>query len=101
MAKRKSSPKEPIAWGEYGFTFMPSYYEATKGLPEENRKLLRDAIVEYAFTGKRISLPGMLDSCLTLMIPNIEASIRHYQDGNKGGRPPKPKNSEEDDDLPY
>lgn len=88
MQKVKKEPI-PIQWGESGFTYLPSYYAAAKTLPQEQRYLIQDAIIEYAFTGKRKELPPMLDGYLELIIPNIENSLRNYQTGAKGGRPKK------------
>ena len=99
MPTKPTKPKEqpPIKWGASGFTFQPSFYEATKELPEDQRRLVRDAIIEFAFTGKRMSLPAHLSPLLTLCIPNIEASIRNFQSGSRGGRPRKKTQDEEID----
>ena len=106
----KSKEQHPIKWGASGFTFLPSFYEATKELPEDERRLVRDAIVEFAFTGKRTPLPAHLSPMITLIIPNVENSIRSFQAGSRGGRPRKKAQDEEidldginldDPDLPF
>ena len=78
-----------------GFTFLPSYYDAQRPLPDEERLPLFDAILDYVFQGKEPDLPPLLNCCFSLLRPNIDASIKRYQanveNGKKGGRPAKQK----------
>ena len=71
MTNNKKEPV-PIRWGESGFTYLPSYYEAAKDLPQDQRYVLQDAIINYAFTVERKELPSPLAGLLTLAIPNVE-----------------------------
>ena len=81
-----------------GFTFLPSYYDALRPLPDEERLALFDAILDYAFQGKEPDLPPLLNCCFSLLRPNVDASVRRYQanveNGKKGGRPTKQKPNE-------
>lgn len=78
-----------------GFPFFESYYEALRGLPDDERLQMYDALLSYVFDGVTPELPPVLTSLWVLVRPNIDASLRRYQasieNGKKGGRPPKPK----------
>lgn len=88
MPKERKEPVQ-IHWGESGFVYLPSYFASTKNLPDDERYMVQDAIIEYAFTGRKKALPPMLAGFLELAIPTIESSIRSYQTGARGGRPRK------------
>lgn len=78
-----------------GFRILPSYYEAIRNLPDTERLLLWDAIMDYGFGNDVEDLPPMLRACFTLLEPVIKKSVEYYQtqkkNGKKGGRPPKAK----------
>lgn len=78
-----------------GFRMLPSYYEVIRELPDEQRLLLYDAVMDYGFGNEPQELPAMLRGYLKLMIPSIEKSIRFEEkqkaNGSKGGRPRKPR----------
>ncbi|MBR5792391.1 MAG: hypothetical protein IKY34_04725 [Ruminiclostridium sp.] len=78
-----------------GFTFLPSYYDALRPLPDEERLALFDAILDYVFQGKEPDLPPLLNCCFSLLRPNVDASVKRYQvnveNGKRGGRPTKQK----------
>ena len=78
-----------------GFTFLPSYYDALRPLPDEERLALFDAILDYVFQGKEPNLPPLLNCCFSLLRPNVDASVKRYQanveNGKRGGRPTKQK----------
>ena len=81
-----------------GFTMLPSYYEALRPLPDDQRLQMYDAIMDYAFLGKEPEhLPPILAGYFHLMRPNIDNSVKHYSasvtNGKKGGRPPRKKPS--------
>lgn len=83
-----------------GFTFLPSYYEALRPLPDAERWALYDAIIDYAFTGEAPKgLSPLLNGYFSLLRPNIDNSVKHYtasvENGKKGGRPPKQENPAE------
>jgi len=73
------------------FTFLPSYYEAVKDLPEPQKNKLLAAICEYGVTGKEPDLNGLEKSVFTLVKPIIDKDVgfrRTAKDnGTKGGAP--------------
>lgn len=77
-----------------GFRWLPSYYEAVRDLPDEERLVIYDAIIDYGFGNEVQNLPPLLNGYFLLMKPSIEKSIRfenkQIENGRKGGRPPKP-----------
>lgn len=82
-----------------GFVFQRSYYEALRGLDDENRLAVLDAITDYAFTGKTPEALGPLPSaCFTLIRPTLDASLSRYAackaNGKRGGRPKKPNGNQ-------
>lgn len=66
-----------------------SYHEALQQFPEAERLILYDAIFKYIFDGIEPDLKGMPMMAFILMKPNIDRSIKNYENGSKGGRPPK------------
>ena len=75
------------------FVFYRSFYESTKGLPDESRLRLFDNICELALNGKDIDgLHGIEINIFTLIKPQIEANNQRYENGKKGGRPTKKTN---------
>lgn len=76
-----------------GFRLLPSYYEAIRDLPDEERLLLYDAVFDFGFGNEVQELPPLLKSLFGLIVPTLERSIRFEEkqrrNGAKGGRPPK------------
>lgn len=77
-----------------GFVFQRSYYEALRGLDDETRLVILDAITDYAFTGVvPEGLSPVASMCFTLIKPTLDASINRYaanvENGKRGGRPKK------------
>ncbi len=78
-----------------GFLMLPSYYDALRPLPDDQRLALYDAILDYAFARKEPEgLPPILKGYFSLLRPNIDSSIKRYtasvENGKKGGRPKDP-----------
>ena len=72
------------------FVFYRSFYESTKGLPNDSRLRLFDNICEMALNGNDIDgLQGIERNIFTLIRPQIEANNQRYENGKKGGRPNK------------
>lgn len=76
-----------------GFLMLPSYYNAIRPLPDEQRLALYDAIMDYVFGGKEPEdLSPILNGYFVLLRPNIDSSAKRYAasvgNGKKGGRPP-------------
>lgn len=73
---------------------LPSYYDAIRPLPDEQRLALYDAIMDYAFGGKEPeNLSPILKGYFVLLRPNIDSSAKRYaasvENGKRGGRPKK------------
>lgn len=80
------------------FIFYGSYYDAICDLPDEEQGRMYKFIVDYAMTGiepKIIS--GQLKSYFKLIKPNIDAGIRRYENGLKGGAPMGNQNARKND----
>lgn len=69
--------------------FYASYYEAIKELPPEQQAKIYNAIFQYCFEGIEPSFLGTGKIIWTLIKPQIDANIKNYENGKKGGRPPK------------
>ena len=77
-----------------------SWYEAAKHLPDTDRLTYYELIFEYALNqvdnSKNIS--DYMSSFWILSKPNIDANLRKWKNGCKGGRPVtkiKPNNNQE------
>lgn len=71
---------------------QPSFYEAMKILPNDERLQLYDVICEYSLNGVQPShLPPIANSLFALMKPIIDSSTKRYEasvkNGQKGGAP--------------
>lgn len=78
-----------------GIVFLPSYYEAIRPLPDQERLMMYDAILDYGLSGvEPDGLPPILAGYFALLRPNIDSTVRRYdssvKNGKKGGRPKKP-----------
>jgi hypothetical protein len=77
--------------------FFYSYFEAASMLEDSQRLRFYDAIAEYAFAGV---VPDFSDDlplrlAWTLVLPNIQSSIKSRQNGRRGGRPRKEQEERE------
>ena len=86
-----------------GVVFLPSYHEAIRDLPDEERLQAYDAIVRYGLYGEITEMTPVMKALFSLIKPNIDASQRRYraakENGGKGGRPTK--NQTENQDIDY
>lgn len=74
------------------FVFYRSFFEAAQTLEDGDRVLLYDMIAQYGLDGvqpKQCRSPAY--GMFLLIKPQIDANIRKYLNGTKGGRPKKPK----------
>ncbi len=82
-----------------GFRWLPSYYEAIRDLPECERLLICDAILDYGFGNEVGELPPLLAGYFRLIVPTLDRSVKfetkQKANGKKGGRP---KQTEENPD---
>lgn len=76
------------------FVFYRSFYECIKELPQKSAYPLLMALCEYALNGKESDLKGLEAGIFAMMKPQIDANNKRYENGKKGGRPPRPKESQ-------
>ena len=80
-----------------GFTYYRSFYEAAKDLPDEEKKELSWAIVEYGLDGIEPSFENKyLCSIFRLIKPNIDSSIRKYDQRVKAASSTKSSRSDDE-----
>lgn len=69
------------------FVFYRSFYEAIKDLDKKEQSNLLCAICELALNGNEIELNGISSTIFKLIKPQINANLKRYKNGSKGGRP--------------
>lgn len=74
------------------FVFYRSFYEAIKDLNTIEQSNLLCAICELALNGNEIELNGISSTIFKLIKPQINANLKRYKNGSKGGRPKTEKN---------
>ena len=75
------------------FVFYGSFYEAIRLLPLENQAKIYDAIFKFSFENIEVELEGIELAVFLLIKPQLIANRTKYENGKKGGRPPR--NTEE------
>ena len=73
------------------FLFYRSFYEAIKEFSDADRLALYDALCNFAFENQETEFTGMKKAIFSMTTPLIEASIKNYKKGVKGGRPKTPQ----------
>ncbi len=68
------------------FIFYKSFFEAIKGLPDNERLEMYDGIIKYAINGEKIFLDGFKNQLFCLIKPQLDANNKRYKDGKKGGQ---------------
>jgi hypothetical protein len=76
------------------FIFYRSFSEAIDNLPDNEQLKIYRAIKEFALNEHEPELTGLAKGFWTLIKPQIAANNKRYEDGRKGGRPPKQKHNE-------
>ena len=76
-----------------GFTFYKNYYEIIRYLPDKDKLRLYDAILEYMFEDKEPELKELLKGIWVNLKMPLDNNKKNINNGQKGGRPPKPKNN--------
>ena len=71
------------------FVFYRSWYEAAKNQSDSDRLTYYELILEYALNQNDNShgLSEYMSSFWILSKPNIDANLRKWENGCKGGRP--------------
>lgn len=72
-----------------GFVFYRSFMFMINTVKKSRRWLLFSAIAEYALDGVVPQLPEEEMNVFRALCPQIDANNRRYENGKKGGRPPK------------
>jgi uncharacterized phage protein (TIGR02220 family) len=68
--------------------FYRSFFEALRDLDGETKAVLYDAIFEFGLNRAEPVLTGIAKTVFTLIRPQLEANLRKFDNGVKGGRPP-------------
>lgn len=77
------------------FVFYRSFYDSIKLLPKKYQFAFVQALCEYALNEVLPeSLPGGSMALFNALKPQIDANNRRYENGCKGGRPPKPSDNQ-------
>lgn len=66
--------------------FYRSFYESIKELPLEAQTQVYNAIFEYSLNLEEVELSGIAKAVFTLIKPQLDANIKRYENGKKGGR---------------
>lgn len=74
--------------------FYGSYYEAIKELPASEQGKVYKAVIDYAMDQIEPDLTGVAKAIFVLIRPTLDASIKNYENGKKGGRPKSEKESQ-------
>ena len=77
------------------FIFYKSFYDSIKELAPKEQAQIYNAIFEYQFENKIIDLKGVCKSIFTLILPQLEANNKRYENGKRGGRPRRNQNETE------
>ena len=73
-----------------GVVFLPSFHEAIRELPDEERLLAYDAIANYGLYGEVIEMTPVVKAMFSLMRPIIDSSQNRYRASKENGsKPPK------------
>ena len=74
-----------------GVVFLPSFHEAIRELPDQERLNAYDAVVNYGLYGEIISMSPTVRMMFSLIKPNIDSSRNRYAAAKEnGGKPPRP-----------
>jgi hypothetical protein len=68
-----------------------SFYDAIKELEPLHQAKVWEAVFEYGLNQNQIDLSGLPSTIFKLIKPQLDANLRKYANGNKGGRPKKAK----------
>ena len=71
------------------FIFYRSFYESIKELTPEQQSEVYTAVFEYSLNQNEVELSGISKAIFTLIKPQLDANLKRYENGSKGGRPKK------------
>ena len=75
------------------FIFYKSFYESIKELDPIDQAKIYNAIFKYQFEQEKLELNGISKIIFTLILPQLEANNKRYENGKKGGAPKGNKNA--------
>ena len=75
------------------FTFYRSYYESIQELPEEDRLIIYEAIMNHMFNDVEPTLTGIPKMIYNLIKPTLLKSKKLSENGKKGGAPKGNRNA--------
>jgi len=64
-----------------------SFYEAIADLPTNDQAKVWAAIFDYGLNGNEQQLEGLASTIFKLIKPQLDANLKKYENGQKGGRP--------------
>lgn len=79
--------------------FYKSFYESINELPPESALKIYNSIFRYAFADELPELFGIEKALFTVIKPQIDANNKRYENGRKGGRPPKRTETTEEENI--
>jgi hypothetical protein len=71
------------------FIFYRSFFESFDGLSKKDKLILFEAVCNYALNDIEPELSGVPSAMFKLLKPQLDANIRRFENGCKGGRPKK------------
>jgi hypothetical protein len=72
-----------------------SFYDAIKELEPMHQAEVWKAVFEYGLNQNEVDLSGLPSIIFKLIKPQLDANIRKYENGTKGGRPKKQNETKE------
>ena len=72
-----------------------SFYDAIKELEPMHQAEVWKAVFEYGLNKNEVDLSGLPSIIFKLIKPQLDANIRKYENGTKGGRPKKQSETKE------
>jgi hypothetical protein len=72
-----------------------SFYDAIKELEPTHQAEVWRAVFEYGLNKNEVDLSGLPSIIFKLIKPQLDANIRKYENGTKGGRPKKQSETKE------
>jgi len=64
-----------------------SFYEAISDLPPNDQAKVWAAVFDYGLNGNEQQLDGLASTIFKLIKPQLDANLKKYENGTKGGRP--------------
>lgn len=69
-----------------------SFYESIKEIPTKDQAIIWQAVFEYGLNFQEIKLTGIASTIFKLIKPQLDANLKKFQNGLKGGAPKSKEN---------